>query len=115
MAHSLSDEARYLLLKYLDEHPHASQRELARELHMSLGKANYCLKALIDRGLVKARNFKNSNNKSAYAYILTAKGIEEKVNVTYGFLRRKMKEYDLLKEEIARLTEEVGGLEKSAG
>ena len=106
-AHALSDEIRYRLLGYLAEHPDASQRALASVLGISLGKVNYCLRALIERGLVKARNFRNSDNKIAYAYVLTPKGIEEKVNVTYAFLRRKIAEHDTLVQEIERLSEEV--------
>jgi EPS-associated MarR family transcriptional regulator len=87
LTHPLTDEVRYRLLKYLAEHPHASQRELARELGISLGKANYCLRALVEKGWVKFRNFKNSENKSAYAYVLTRRGLQEKVNVTTAFLR----------------------------
>jgi len=107
MVTSLTQDIRYRLLKYLAEHPDATQRELARELGISLGKANYCLKALMAKGWVKVRNFRNSNKKAAYLYILTPKGIEEKVNVTSSFLRRKIAEYDLLSKEIDRLTEEV--------
>jgi EPS-associated MarR family transcriptional regulator len=105
--HTVSDEVRYRLLKYLAEHPDATQRQVATELGVSLGKANYCLHALMQKGLVKVRNFTSSSNKSAYAYILTPSGLEEKVNVTYRFLRRKMTEYDLLAEEIERLRAEV--------
>lgn len=107
MPHAITDEVRYRLLKYLSEHPDASQRELARALGVSLGKANYCLRALTARGLVKMRNFKNSSNKSAYAYVLTPKGLEEKIRVAYAFLRRKVDEYDLLREEIERLRVEI--------
>jgi EPS-associated MarR family transcriptional regulator len=106
----LTDESRYRLLKFLDDHPGATQRELAAALGVSLGKANYCLKALIVKGLVKARNFRNSNKKAAYLYVLTPRGIDEKINVTVAFLRRKRDEYDLLAQEIERLTEEVGRL-----
>ena len=74
---------------------------------MSLGKANYCLKALMEKGWVKARNFKNSRNKLAYSYLLTPSGIEAKARMTYGFLKRKMAEYEALKDEIAQLSEEV--------
>ena len=102
-----NEEIRYRLLKYLAEHPEATQRELARELGMSLGKINYCLKAVMRKGWVKARNFRNSKKKAAYLYILTPKGIEEKVNVTTDFLRRKVLEYDVLSKEIERLTAEV--------
>jgi EPS-associated MarR family transcriptional regulator len=114
MSHTLSPEARYRLLKYLTEHPDATQRELARELGISLGKANYCLKALMEKGWVKVRNFTNSKKKSAYVYILTPKGLEEKVNVTYDFLRRKVAEYDLLSQEIERLTDEVRQLNEAS-
>lgn len=110
MAHALSDEIRYRLLKYLAQHPEASQRDLARELGISLGKVNYCLRALIEKGLVKARNFRRSDNKASYTYILTTKGLEEKIDVTYAFLRRKMAEYDSIAEEIDRLRDEVRGL-----
>ena len=107
MSHVLTDEVRYRLLTHLAEHPDASQRELASALGISLGKVNYCLHALMEKGLVKARNFKNSRNKAAYAYILTRKGLEEKIDVTYSFLRRKIAEYDDIAAEIERLTAEV--------
>ena len=107
MTHTFSHEVRYRLLKHLADHPNASQRELARELGVSVGKVNYCLRALVDKGLVKIRNFRNNENKSTYAYLLTARGIEEKVNVTLDFLRWKREEYDLLSKEIERLTDEV--------
>ena len=107
MTHPLSQEVRYRLLKYLAEHPNATQRELARELGVSVGKVNYCLRALVDKGLVKVRNFRNNENKSAYVYLHTPKGIEEKVTVTFDFLRWKLEEYDLLSKEIERLTDEV--------
>ena len=114
MSSPLSHEVRYRILKYLHDHPEGTQRELARELGMSLGKVNYCLQALVARGWIKVRNFRNSNNKAAYLYILTRKGIEEKVNVTADFLRRKVAEYDLLSKEIERLTEEVKELGSGA-
>lgn len=104
---SLADEIRYRLLRYLERHPHASQRELAAELGVSVGKVNYCVRALIERGWVKMRNFRSSPHKLSYAYILTPKGIEEKVSVTSRFLRRKIDEYNALSEEIERLTREV--------
>ncbi len=110
MPASLTPEVRYRLLKFLAEHPEASQRELARQLGVSVGKVNYCLKALIEKGWVKARNFRNSKHKAGYLYVLTPKGIEEKVSVTSSFLRRKLDEYDLLTKEIERLTREVSEL-----
>lgn len=103
----MSQEVRYRLLKYLSEHPDATQRQLARELGVSVGKVNYCLRALIEKGLLKMRNFQSAKHKAAYAYLLTAEGIEEKVNVTYAFLRRKIEEYDLLSKEIDTMTAEV--------
>lgn len=107
MPHTLSHEVRYRLLKYLDDHPDATQRELAQQLGVSLGKVNYCLKALVKKGWLKMRNFRNSKHKSAYFYYLTPKGIEEKINVTSAFLQRKVAEYDVLSKEIERLTREV--------
>jgi len=106
----LSPEVRYRLLKYLADHPEASQRKLARELGVSLGKVNYCLRALIEKGWVKARNFRNSKRKAGYLYVLTPNGLEEKINVTAAFLRRKLYEYDLLTKEIEQLTHEVSEL-----
>jgi len=111
MPATLSHEVRYRLLKYLADHPEASQRELARELGVSVGKVNYCLRALMEKGWIKARNFRNSNHKAAYLYVLTPKGIEEKVNVTSAFLRRKLDEYNLLQKEIEQLRLEVSQLD----
>lgn len=107
MPHTLTHEVRYRLLKYLDEHPDATQRELARELGVSVGKINYCLRALVSRGWVKMRNFRNSKRKAAYLYLLTPKGMEEKLSVTAAFLRRKLEEYEVLSKEIEQLTSEV--------
>ena len=109
----LDDEARYRLLKYLADHPGSTQRELARDLGVSLGKVNYCVRALIGKGWLKMQNFRNSDNKSAYAYVLTRQGVEEKVRVTYDFLRRKVAEYDALAKEIESLTAEVQELNES--
>ena len=108
--HAVDDEVRYRLLKYVAEHPSATQRELASELGISLGKVNYCLHALVEKGLIKVRNFRDSDRKSAYAYALTPKGIEEKITVTVDFLRRKLEEYDLLSREIEQLTVEARAL-----
>jgi EPS-associated MarR family transcriptional regulator len=105
--HPLDEEARYRLLSFLHDHPEASQREVASALGMSVGKVNYCLKALIEKGWIKARNFKNSRNKAGYIYALTPKGIEEKLDVTVAFLRRKMKEYDEIAQDIERLRADV--------
>jgi len=103
----LTDEYRYKIFKLVEAHPEISQRELARELGISLGKANYCLKALIEKGAVKAANFRNSKNKKAYLYKLTPKGIEDKTQLTFRFLMRKREEYESLKDEIEQLQHEA--------
>lgn len=108
MPHTVSDEVHLNVLRLLDRRPELTQRELADELGVSLGKANYVVNALIEKGLVKARNFKNSRNKAAYAYFLTPAGIEEKTRVTVRFLKRKMDEYEQIRKEIEELQEEVG-------
>jgi EPS-associated MarR family transcriptional regulator len=104
-----TQEIHLKVLRYLEDNPEVSQRELANELGVSLGKANYCLRALISKGLVKANNFKNNANKRAYLYVLTPKGIETKTRVTVDFLHRKMEEYEALKKEIEELRDEVNG------
>jgi EPS-associated MarR family transcriptional regulator len=105
----LDDESRYRILKILQADPQASQRKLADQLGISLGRVNYCLNALIDKGLVKANNFRNSTNKRAYLYLLTPRGIEEKARVTARFLRIKLGEYEILKRELEELQREAGG------
>lgn len=103
----LTDEYRYKILKLVKNRPEISQRELAAELGVSLGKVNFCLKALIDVGLIKVDNFRNSKNKLAYAYLLTPKGMEEKAKVTLRFLKKKLQEYESLNNEIMALKEEI--------
>ena len=97
------------LLRYLEDHPQVSQRELAEHLGVSLGKANYCLKALIEKGQVKARNFKNNDNKRSYLYLLTPSGVEAKARITVSFLHRKIREFEDLETEIEQLQREVAG------
>jgi EPS-associated MarR family transcriptional regulator len=104
----LDDESRYKILKKLATTPGISQRELAKELGISLGKVNYCLNALIEKGLIKANNFQNSSNKRGYIYLLTPSGIEAKAHITLNFLKSKMIEYEALREEIANLQVETG-------
>jgi len=106
----LDDEARYTLLRRLEDNPELSQRELAKELGMSLGKVNYCLKALLDKGYIKASNFRNSRNKRAYLYQLTPAGIAAKGRATTRFLARKQAEYERLAEEIEELRREAAEL-----
>jgi len=101
------EEFHYKLLKTLQEKPELSQRELAREVGLSLGKTNYCLRALIEKGFIKASNFRNSQNKVAYAYLLTPRGIEQRVQATAYFLKRKVMEYKALEQEIEQLRSEV--------
>jgi len=103
----LTDEYRYKILKLIEARPEISQRELAKVLGISLGKANFCLKALIEIGLLKATNFKNSQNKLAYMYLLTPNGVEEKSKITLRFLKAKMREYELLQAEISTLLQET--------
>ncbi|HXH64639.1 MAG TPA: MarR family EPS-associated transcriptional regulator, partial [Mariprofundaceae bacterium] len=109
---SLDETTRYDLLKTLAENPSLSQRDLANRLGISLGKVNFCLRALVDKGCIKVNNFRNSENKLAYAYLLTPRGVEEKANMTVAFLRYKMQEYDRLRAEIEalRLEAEQKGL-----
>lgn len=87
---------------------------MARRLGVSLGRVNFCLRALADKGLVKANNFRRSDNKRAYAYVLTPKGVDEKVRLTVNFLQRKMIEYDRLQVELESLRREVGELTKNS-
>jgi EPS-associated MarR family transcriptional regulator len=103
----LTEEVRYKLLKLLEPNPQLSQREVAKELGISLGKVNYCLQALMDKGWIKAANFKNSKNKTAYMYLLTPRGFEEKARVTSRFLQMKVQEYEALREEIEQLRREA--------
>ncbi len=103
----MDQDTNLKLLRYLEDHPQVTQRELAEHLGISLGKANYCMRALIEKGLVKARNFKNNENKRSYLYILTPKGMEAKARITVNFLQRKMREYESLKVEIEDLQAEV--------
>lgn len=106
MPHS-ADELSVAILRHLADSPQASQRELARDTGVSLGKINYALRALIDKGWVKAGNFSRSPNKLGYAYLLTPSGIEAKVALTRNFLARKMREYDRLRAEIEYLQGEL--------
>ena len=107
-----NQETHLKLLRHLEENPDVTQRELARELGISLGKANYCLKALINKGLIKAKNFKNSANKRAYLYVLTPQGIEAKALISVRFLQRKMEEFEALRQEIEQLKTELKTIER---
>ena len=104
----MEDEIHYKLLKALEENPDVTQRELASIVGVSLGKANYCLRSLMEKGWVKMDSFRRNPNKMGYVYLLTPKGIEEKARITMRFLRQKLHEFDALKAEIKRLRLEVG-------
>ncbi|PJZ58447.1 MarR family EPS-associated transcriptional regulator [Leptospira barantonii] len=104
----MDDALRHKLLRILEENPEVNQREISEILGISLGKVNYCLKALMDKGWIKAKNFKNSKNKLAYAYFLTPMGIEEKAIITVRYLKVKMQEYEQIRKEIEELKKEVG-------
>ena len=103
----MNEEISYKLFKLIEQQPDLSQRELAKEMGISLGKTNYCLKGLMDKGWLKARNFKNSNNKIAYAYVFTPKGLREKTKITARYLKRRASEFESLKSEIEKLRQEV--------
>ena len=107
----MTSEIHLKVLREIEKTPSISQRELAKKLGVSLGKTNYCLKALLGKGLVRAKNFKNNNNKIAYTYLLTPKGIEEKGALTFTFLKRKRAEYEALKQEIKELSEEAKAID----
>ena len=95
-----NQEDYFKVLRKIQNKPNSSQRELAEDLGFSLGKLNYCLKALKQKGLVKIENFKQNPNKLNYVYILTPKGIAEKTKLTINFMKKKMEEYDALKKEL---------------
>jgi EPS-associated MarR family transcriptional regulator len=98
---------RFKVLRALEQQPDLSQRQLADMLGVSLGKTNYMLRALLDRGLLKVRNFRNSENKLAYAYFVTPGGLAEKAALTRGYLERKSQEYEALRDEIDKLKLEL--------
>jgi EPS-associated MarR family transcriptional regulator len=110
----LTDEYRYKLLQLLEANPRINQRELAHALGISLGKVNYCLNALMEKGLVKTQNFKNNKNKRAYMYYLTPRGFQEKARVTVRFFRQKVAEYEALRSEIENLRREAARAEGRA-
>jgi EPS-associated MarR family transcriptional regulator len=109
-----SDENVMKALSVLEKHPELSQRQLAKALGVSLGKTHYILNSLIDVGLVKVDNFKRSDNKLGYAYLLTPRGLVEKVKVTKRFLARKQHEFKALERQISDLTKEVESMESDA-
>jgi EPS-associated MarR family transcriptional regulator len=102
-------EIHYRLLKILEGNPNLTQRRMAREMGLSLGKFNHCLKELVEKDFVKVKRFTSSDNRAAYMYPLTPQGIEEKNKVTAKFLKRKMTEFETIKQQIEELQQEVRG------
>ena len=100
-------DAEYLILKKFEDNPHLTQRELSKELGVSLGKTNYIINALIDKGWIKLKNFKRSDKKLGYSYLLTTQGIAEKAMLAQKFLKKKSDEYNKLKQEIENLRNEL--------
>jgi EPS-associated MarR family transcriptional regulator len=109
----LQEDTHLQVLRLLEHNPHLSQRELAQALGVSLGKTNFCIQALLQKGLIKLNNFNNSRHKLAYSYLLTPSGITEKSAITARFLKRKMAEYEHLQAVIAELQREVSGEQAS--
>lgn len=102
----MAEDYTLKVLRLLQEKPHLSQREASDVLGLSLGKTNYVINALIEKGMIKIKNFKNSKNKSTYAYLLTPQGVEEKARLTMHFFEVKKMEYEELKGEVEKLAEE---------
>ena len=100
-------DIRLDLLRKIELNPEYTQRELSKEMDVSLGKVNYCIKKLTEKGWIKLTNFKQNPNKVGYGYLLTPRGIEEKTKLTFSFLKRKIKEYEILKDEINKLKEDI--------
>jgi EPS-associated MarR family transcriptional regulator len=104
---ALYEENHLKVLRFLESNPRISQRDLSTAMGVSLGKTNYCIKALLDKGLIKVQNFRNNQNKLGYVYLLTPAGIEEKASITARFLKYKIQEYERLRDEIIELQRET--------
>jgi len=105
---------QYQILKSLEQDSRSTQRQLSNNLGVSLGKVNYCIKSLIEKGLIKVNNFRNNKNKIQYSYLLTPKGVEEKAKLTLDFIRIKTQEYDALKQEIESLRQEAKDIDEES-
>lgn len=103
----VQEDTNFRVMRLLEENPDLTQRELAEKLGLSVGSLNYCLRALMDKGMVKMRNFAHSKNKFGYIYMLTPSGMAEKAAITHRFLQRKLEEYESLKVEIDALREDL--------
>ena len=106
----LKEDIEFKVINSLADHPSITQRDLARLLGFSLGKVNYCIQALMGKGMIKIKNFKNSNNKSSYQYFFTPKGIEQKSRLTIEFLKIKINEHENLVKEIKALEKKCNDL-----
>lgn len=106
---SNKDDTRFRVLHLLQQNPDISQRELAKAMGISLGRVNFVLNALVDKGLIKVSNFRKSDKKIRYTYMLTPSGVSEKIGLTANFLKRKISEYEALKAEIESLRREAKG------
>lgn len=104
---NIQEDTKFRVMRILQENPDLTQRELAEQLGVSVGGLNYCLKALVEKGLVKMQNFTHSKNKFGYVYVLTTRGLAEKASLTSRFLKRKMEEYEALRAEIDTLKSEA--------
>ena len=104
---------QFQILKSLEQDSCSTQRQLSNNLGVSLGKVNYCIKSLIEKGFIKVNNFRNNKNKIQYSYLLTSKGIEEKAKLTLDFIRIKTQEYDTLKQEIESLKQEARNMDRN--
>ena len=111
----LQEDTYFRVMRILEQEPDLTQRELAERLGISVGGLNYCLKALMESGLVKMKNFASSKNKFGYVYVLTPRGMVEKASLTHRFLQRKMEEYEALKAEIEALQSDVHGAGEGGG
>ena len=103
----MNSDIHFKLLDILEKNPKLSQRLLSRELGISLGSINYCIRALVEKGQVKAHNFKKNSNKIGYVYLLTPQGISKKISMTKDFLKKRIKEYDQLQKEIKQLKNDI--------
>lgn len=104
---ALNEESHLKVLRLLESNPRMNQRDLSKAMGISLGKTNYCIKALLGKGLIKMQNFRNSQNKLAYAYLLTPAGVDAKARITVQFLKNKIHEYEQLRIEIEMLQREA--------
>ena len=108
------DQIQFDLLRKLEVNPNYTQRELSREMGVSLGKVNYCINKLVEKGLVKLSNFSRNPNKVGYIYLLTPKGIEEKAKIILDFIKIKTHQYDILRQEIESLKQEARNIDEES-